>query len=136
MTHYIRAVEQSPTLTGPLRALPWADEAICATTDPEIWFPDKGNGSYVTIDGTREHRAKSICRRCPALRACEQRAYQNGLWATQRYHHADAYAAGVQAARDAVAALPGTGTTVPGEGKVLGRADALAAIDALTKEDK
>ena len=84
MTYYIRQAEQSPSLTGPLRALPWADEAVCATTDPELWFPDKGAVGYVTIDGTREHRAKTLCRSCPALEPCREYAMADpsleGIW--------------------------------------------------------
>jgi WhiB family redox-sensing transcriptional regulator len=84
MTHHIRTGPPSPDLSAPLRALPWADEAVCATTDPELFFPDKGTTGYVTVDGTREHHAKRICRRCPALEPCREYAMANpellGIW--------------------------------------------------------
>jgi WhiB family redox-sensing transcriptional regulator len=84
MTHHIRTGPPSPDLSAPLRALPWADQALCAETDPELWFPDKGAVGYVTLDGTREHRAKSICRRCPALEPCREYAMADpsldGIW--------------------------------------------------------
>jgi WhiB family redox-sensing transcriptional regulator len=84
MTHHIRTGPPSPDLSGPLRALPWADQAVCATTDPELWFPDKGAVGYVTADGTREHRAKAICRRCPVLEECREYAIEAaepyGIW--------------------------------------------------------
>jgi WhiB family redox-sensing transcriptional regulator len=40
---------------------PWIDEALCATTDPEAFFPEKGGS-------TRE--AKRICMRCPVRIPC------------------------------------------------------------------
>lgn len=71
---------------------------------------------------------------CPALRACEQRAYQNGLWATQRWHHADAFAAGLAAAREAVEALPHPITFCGLETFDHARSHFLAAIDALREK--
>ena len=69
---------------GPLRALPWAGEALCAETDPELWFPDKPGATYVTVDGTREATAKSICRRCPVIDPCRDYAmadpHLEGTW--------------------------------------------------------
>lgn len=79
-----------PGLSGPVRALPWADRALCAETDPEIWFPPHGGASYLTIDGTREETAKAICRRCPVKQECRDYAmadpHLEGTWGglTQR----------------------------------------------------
>lgn len=57
---------------GPLR---WQDEALCAQTDPEIFFPEK-DGS------TRE--AKRVCRSCPVRAECLEYALEHderfGLW--------------------------------------------------------
>lgn len=72
-----------PHLTGPVRALPWADEALCAQTDPELFFGDLPH-TYVTVDGDKTMTAKAICRRCPAKPDC--RAYAmadttlSGVW--------------------------------------------------------
>lgn len=53
----------------------WRDEALCAQTDPEIFFPEKGND-----DG----RAKRICTRCDAESMCLAYALENderyGVW--------------------------------------------------------
>ena len=38
----------------------WRDEALCAQTDPELWFPDLGPAAA----------AKAICARCPVRVAC------------------------------------------------------------------
>ena len=47
---------------------PWAG-ALCAETDPEAFFPEKG-------ESTRE--AKNICAKCPLLDTCLQYAFDNG----------------------------------------------------------
>jgi WhiB family transcriptional regulator, redox-sensing transcriptional regulator len=72
-----------PGLTGPVRALPWADRALCANTDPELFFSDIGT-TYITIEGTREMTAKAICRRCPVKPECRDYAmadpHLEGVW--------------------------------------------------------
>jgi len=74
----------SPNLTGPVRALPWADVALCAETDPDLWF-DLATDRYVSLpNSTREVAAKDICRRCPALTDCRAYAMDHpeleGIW--------------------------------------------------------
>jgi WhiB family redox-sensing transcriptional regulator len=53
----------------------WRDEALCAQTDPEAFFPEKGGS-------TRE--AKRICQTCDVRRECLEFAIQNderfGIW--------------------------------------------------------
>ena len=52
----------------------WMDEAVCATADPEEWFPVKGASA---------HRAKRICLTCPVINECLQYALANkltGIW--------------------------------------------------------
>uniref|UniRef100_UPI003F4922F5 WhiB family transcriptional regulator n=1 Tax=Actinoplanes sp. CA-151224 TaxID=3239904 RepID=UPI003F4922F5 len=53
----------------------WRDEALCAQTDPDEFFPPKG-GSIRT--------AKRICGRCPVQSACLQYALAHderfGIW--------------------------------------------------------
>lgn len=48
----------------------WMDEALCAQTDPELWFPDKGapNG-----------KAKAICGQCPVVTQCLTYALKHGM---------------------------------------------------------
>lgn len=69
--------------SGPVRALPWADRALCAETDPELFFGDIGH-TYTTVDGTREMTAKAICRRCPVKPECLAYAMADprieGIW--------------------------------------------------------
>ncbi|WP_277754896.1 WhiB family transcriptional regulator [Pseudactinotalea terrae] len=50
-------------------AYDWRDEAQCAQTDPEAFFPDKGGS-------TRE--AKMVCATCPVLQECLEWAIQTG----------------------------------------------------------
>lgn len=52
----------------------WMAEAVCASSDPEEWFPDKGSSSQV---------AKKICGECPVIDECLQFALENreqGIW--------------------------------------------------------
>lgn len=66
------AAEWSDGAAGPVLALfdeltepggTWQDSALCAQSDPEAWFPEKGGS-------TKE--AKAICWRCPVLAQCRE----------------------------------------------------------------
>lgn len=54
---------------------PWVADGLCAETDPEAFFPDKGEP---TAD------AKRICQRCPVRVECLQFALDHqeryGVW--------------------------------------------------------
>ena len=53
---------------------PWVADAVCASADPEEWFPEKGANS---------RKAKNICRTCPVIDECLQFALDNnekGIW--------------------------------------------------------
>ncbi|WP_110588509.1 WhiB family transcriptional regulator [Microbacterium suaedae] len=56
-------------------ALSWQSEALCAQTDPEAFFPEKGGS-------TRD--AKRICESCEVRSECLEYALQNderfGIW--------------------------------------------------------
>ncbi|WP_210480647.1 WhiB family transcriptional regulator [Naasia sp. SYSU D00948] len=56
-------------------ALAWQADALCAQTDPEAFFPEKGGS-------TRE--AKKICTSCEVRAQCLEYALQNderfGIW--------------------------------------------------------
>ena len=53
----------------------WMEQALCAQTDPEAFFPEKGGS-------TRE--AKKICAQCPVRAQCLEYALANderfGIW--------------------------------------------------------
>ena len=53
----------------------WQDRALCAQTDPEAFFPEKGGS-------TRE--AKRVCRSCEVRAECLEYALENderfGIW--------------------------------------------------------
>lgn len=53
----------------------WTDDALCAQTDPEAFFVEKG--------GTTQP-AKAVCARCPVTAACLQHALDTdqafGVW--------------------------------------------------------
>lgn len=58
-------------------ALPmdWQQDALCAQTDPEVFFPDKGGNAAV---------AKQVCASCPVSQQCLDYAIANdephGIW--------------------------------------------------------
>lgn len=64
---------------------PWMDEALCAQTDPEAFFPEKGG----SVSG-----AKRVCASCPVRDECLAYALRNnvrhGIWGglTPRERHA------------------------------------------------
>lgn len=52
----------------------WMARAVCASSDPEAWFPEKGASA---------HRAIKICGTCPVIDECLQFALDNnekGVW--------------------------------------------------------
>jgi WhiB family redox-sensing transcriptional regulator len=53
----------------------WQQHALCATVDPELWFPEKGGAGRV---------AKEMCMKCPVRRACLEYALDTnerfGIW--------------------------------------------------------
>jgi len=49
------------------KTLPWQDDALCAQTNPEAFFPEKGGS-------TRE--AKKICGQCDVARECLDNALE------------------------------------------------------------
>ena len=51
------------------RPADWRDQALCAQTDPELFFPDKGGTSAP---------AKRVCARCPVRAECLQDALDTG----------------------------------------------------------
>jgi WhiB family redox-sensing transcriptional regulator len=65
----VRAVEDEES------ALAWQGDALCAQTDPEAFFPEKGGS-------TRD--AKRICASCDVRAQCLEYALQNderfGIW--------------------------------------------------------
>jgi WhiB family redox-sensing transcriptional regulator len=60
---------------GPPRDESWRDSALCAQSDPELFFPDKG--------GTAAP-AKRVCARCPVRGECLEWALaydiRFGIW--------------------------------------------------------
>ena len=63
---------QYARIDGPLA---WQQHALCAQTDPEAFFPEKGGS-------TRE--AKAVCQACPVREDCLEYALANderfGIW--------------------------------------------------------
>ena len=55
---------------APLDPDDWRVDALCAQTDPEAFFPDKG-GSTRT--------AKAVCARCPVIQECREWALANDV---------------------------------------------------------
>lgn len=64
-----------PAETGEDTALAWQSESLCAQTDPEAFFPEKGGS-------TRE--AKKVCASCEVRTQCLEYALENderfGIW--------------------------------------------------------
>jgi hypothetical protein len=79
---------------GPERALRasithrWQEEAVCASADPEQWFPGKGGSPRL---------AQAVCAGCPVRRSCLASALlfaEDGIWAgTSPVHRRAAYRA-------------------------------------------
>lgn len=67
--------DEPASLHKPFRYEPWMDDGVCAQTDPEAFFPEKGGS-------TRE--AKAICGRCAVAAECLDYALDNqerfGIW--------------------------------------------------------
>lgn len=57
------------------RPEPWMQDAVCATVDPEAWFPEVGLSNKA---------AKQICLSCPVREQCLQAALDRderfGVW--------------------------------------------------------
>lgn len=49
---------------------PWVDDAVCAQTDPEAFFPEKGQSA---------REAQRICAVCPVREPCLEEALNDGL---------------------------------------------------------
>jgi WhiB family redox-sensing transcriptional regulator len=66
-----------PSLVAPIndREPEWGDFALCAETDPEAFFPEKGGST---------RNAKMVCARCPVRRDCLETALDRderfGIW--------------------------------------------------------
>ena len=60
---------------GDVEALSWHEQALCAQTDPEAFFPEKGGS-------TRD--AKKVCTSCDVKQECLEYALTNderfGIW--------------------------------------------------------
>ncbi len=61
--------------TSTARAVEWQTDALCAQTDPEAFFPDKGGSTL---------NAKKICDSCDVTEDCLEYALENnekgGIW--------------------------------------------------------
>jgi hypothetical protein len=67
----------------------WMDDAACATTDPDYWFPTEGDDEEEPWRPTRE--AKKICAGCPVAAQCladaptwDRWSIRGGMTATER----------------------------------------------------
>ena len=49
----------------------WRDDAVCATTDPDLFFPE-------SRDVRAERQAKKICAGCPVVQDCLEYAIEAG----------------------------------------------------------
>ena len=56
---------------GPQDRAPWWEEAACADTDPELFFPDRG-------EPWKAERARQVCNRCRVLNQCRDYAVAEG----------------------------------------------------------
>ncbi len=75
MTEVIVPLAQVFVSPDDVEDLGWQDQALCAQTDPEAFFPDKGGS-------TRE--AKRVCRSCEVRAECLEYALEHderfGIW--------------------------------------------------------
>jgi WhiB family transcriptional regulator, redox-sensing transcriptional regulator len=68
VSRYLRELAVEPAQAP--EDLIWQDYALCAETDPESFFPEKGGS-------TRE--AKRVCRSCEVRAACLEYALEHGI---------------------------------------------------------
>jgi WhiB family transcriptional regulator, redox-sensing transcriptional regulator len=75
MTEVVVPLAQVIVSPDDVDELGWQDQALCAQTDPEAFFPEKGGS-------TRE--AKRVCRSCEVRAECLEYALENderfGIW--------------------------------------------------------
>ncbi|GAA5115967.1 WhiB family transcriptional regulator [Haloechinothrix salitolerans] len=75
--HRLGAVDATPRLPIPPA---WTVDAVCAQTDPEAFFPEKGGSTRA---------AKQICAGCPVRAECLAWALENGervgIWGGTSY---------------------------------------------------
>ena len=75
MTEVIVPLAQVMVRPEDTEDLGWQDRSLCAQTDPEAFFPEKGGS-------TRE--AKRVCRSCEVRAECLEYALENderfGIW--------------------------------------------------------
>lgn len=73
MNDYPTMIHAAPDLTGERE--PWMDSALCAETNPDAFFPEKGGS-------TKD--AKRICGGCDVREACLEYALRteqaHGVW--------------------------------------------------------
>lgn len=54
---------------------PWMEDGVCNQTDPEVFFPERGNSN---------RDAKRVCMGCPVREQCLEYALENveryGVW--------------------------------------------------------
>ena len=78
MTEVIVPLAQVIVSPDDVDELGWQDQALCAQTDPEAFFPEKGGS-------TRE--AKRVCRSCEVRAECLEYALENderfGIWSPE-----------------------------------------------------
>jgi WhiB family redox-sensing transcriptional regulator len=71
--HVLAELFESARRGGPSIDLPapepWTEHAICAQTDPDAFYPDKGGS-------TKD--AKRVCRSCPVIAECLAYALDHG----------------------------------------------------------
>jgi WhiB family transcriptional regulator, redox-sensing transcriptional regulator len=64
-----------PVTIPPFTAQAWFEQAACAGTDPDAWYPAKGEASRA---------AKRVCARCPVTAECLDYALAtnqtHGIW--------------------------------------------------------
>lgn len=68
--------KNTPMLNGD-----WTLEALCAQTDPEVFFPEQSDTNHdYTI-------AKAVCQRCPVIDVCREATLraEGGLSRTSRF---------------------------------------------------
>jgi WhiB family redox-sensing transcriptional regulator len=52
-------------------AEPWMQDALCAQTDPDLFFPERGQPA---------EPARRICGSCPVAAKCLEYALRNEIW--------------------------------------------------------
>ncbi len=72
-------------MNNPLKSIPskpesgdWRESAVCASTDPDIFYPGSGRPGRLQKSNPEVRLAVALCETCPVIQECRNYAITNG----------------------------------------------------------